>query len=103
MRRQGTGTNHGVELREDLVRFSRTVADLGDSAQFLAGNALCLDPASAKGAYDRVYCGAGCSCAAKPFQPPRAASLETLATHPIRRPTRAPSPPRRTVGSSWTC
>ena len=56
----GTGTNHGVEARDELVGFARRRVP---SAEFLLGNALSLDPVSSRGAYDRVFVGAGCDAA----------------------------------------
>ena len=64
---QGTGSNHGVELRDELVTFARGATaryaeKLGVAmpTQFIRGNALALDDAATHGTYDRVYVGAGC-------------------------------------------
>lgn len=66
-----TGLNHGVELFEDVVRYSYSkLANFLRHAKFLnpaelampyfvQGDCLMVNPSYRK--YDRVYCGAGCT------------------------------------------
>ena len=63
------GTNHGVELRANLVEHANECCDeffmyfpkLKKKIcypQFIAGNCFHIDPTAHK--YDRIYCGAAC-------------------------------------------
>ena len=64
------GTNHGVEIFEDVVEFANQKLDMFMREHpafegtnfcepvFVVGNALCVNPIYRK--YDRVYCGAAC-------------------------------------------